>query len=162
MLEPVTRKVRYVGCARNAAVRIASHWRQRNSTFRSPVKNWLCNLAESPEFEVVQVVVSDEQAQAAETYWIKLLRQTSVGPELLNVLDGQKKREETRTKISSSLRGFKHSDAARKNMGLAALGNQSGKANRGRTLSEEHRRKISEGVKATIEAKKHGGYSSIR
>ncbi len=99
LLEPETRKVRYVGCTRDAVKRVRDHWRQRNSTYRIPVKDWLCTLTEPPEFEVVQTV-SDEFAQSAETYWIEMLRQTVVGPELLNVLDGRKMRAETRQKIS--------------------------------------------------------------
>ena len=99
LLESETHRIRYVGCAADAKKRVASHWRQRNSTYRSPVKDWLRSLAQPPEFEVIQVVC-DESAQAAEAYWTELLRQTLAGPGLLNVLDGRKMRAVTRQKIS--------------------------------------------------------------
>lgn len=124
LLEPDTRKVRYVGCAADSAKRVRSHWRQRNSTGRNPVKDWLQSLSQPPEFEVIQVV-SNEQAQAAETYWIKLIRETSVGSDLLNVLDGRKMRPETRQKIAMNRRNpakkRSFSDQAKENIRKGAI-----------------------------------------
>jgi hypothetical protein len=102
LLDGEPRSVVYVGCTNDIVKRIKSHWRQRNSTYRSPVKNWLCNLAEPPEYYVFEEV-ADDISHAAEQYYIEIIRQ--VNPQLLNVLDGQKKRWETRDKISKSLAG---------------------------------------------------------
>jgi hypothetical protein len=116
LIDPETRKPRYVGSAASTVKRIRSHWYQRNSKYRSPVKDWLQSLVEPPEFEVVDTVL-DEQRLAAEAYWTKMLRETRAGPDLLNVLDGRKMRSGTRKKIGAAFSG--------------------------KTLTESHRRKIS-------------------
>ena len=132
LLEPETRKVRYVGCAKNSAKRIRSHWSQRNSVYRSPVKDWLQSLSEPPEFEVIQTV-PDEQAQAAEAYWTKMLRQTIAGPELLNILDGRKMRVDTRRKIGQAQIGNKLSQEVRDRIGQASQG----ESNKSAKLTED-------------------------
>lgn len=107
-------KIVYVGVAKSAEIRRNGHWRTRNSTYRSPVKDWLCNLAEPPEFYVLEDV-KDEVAFAAEQYYTEIMRQ--INPDLLNVLDGCKKREITRQKISTSLQGHEISETTRQKIG---------------------------------------------
>lgn len=96
------RKVVYVGVAKSAEARRNSHWSQRNSVGRNPVKDWLCNLAEPPEYHVFEDV-EDDIAFDAEQYYTEIMRQ--VNSDLLNVLDGYKKREVTRRKIAKALLG---------------------------------------------------------
>ena len=90
----------YVGCCSGVVKRRDSHWRQRNSTARQPVKDWLCTLAESPEYFIFEEV-PDDIANDAEAYYTRMLRE--MGIELLNVLDGKKMRTVTRKKISAGV-----------------------------------------------------------
>lgn len=126
------RKVVYIGCAVNAEKRRNSHWSQRNSVGRIPVKDWLCNLAEPPEFYVFENV-EDDAAHAAEQYYTEIMRQ--INPDLLNVLDGQKKREFTRRKIGDAFRGKHLSESHKENIRKSRIGKHN---------SEEANRKLSE------------------
>jgi hypothetical protein len=112
--------VRYVGCARNAEIRLRSHWRQRNSKYRTPLKEWLCGLSEQPTVGVLEVV-PDELGLAAEEYYTKMLRQIDT-VDLLNVLDAMKKREPMRRQIAESMKGREVSAQARQKISLAGRG----------------------------------------
>lgn len=128
LFEPGTRKPRYVGCARNAVIRRNDHWRQRNSTYRNPVKDWLRSLKEPPELYILQTV-PDEWGIAAEAYWTKLLREIP-SVNLLNILDGREWREDSRQQIRESMTGKKLSAETRKKLGYAK---------KGKPLSEDHK-----------------------
>lgn len=122
LLELGTRRVRYVGCSVvSAEARRNSHWSQRNSQGRTPVKDWLVTLPEPPEFWIFQEV-PDEQAQAAETYWTEMIRQTSVGPDLLNVLDGRNWLEQPRQKLSRTQQGTKLSEETKRKISQSQAG----------------------------------------
>ena len=105
LLQPETRMIRYVGCARDARDRVKSHWKQRNSTYRSPVKDWLNSLQSPPEHEVLQVV-SNEMGYAAEEYWTRLLLQIDT-VDLLNRRYGTAMSDTTKSQISSTTSGVK-------------------------------------------------------
>lgn len=60
-------------------------------------------------------------------------------------LKGKKKKESTKLKISATLKGTKLSEERKKNIGLGNLGRKC--VWEGKQLSEEHKRKISEGMK---------------
>lgn len=119
LLEPEIRTVRYIGLAQNAETRLKSHWHQRNSAYRSPVKDWLRSLSAAPEYYVLQVV-EDEHGIQAEQYWTELLRQT--GLDLLNRRDGYRVRPETRIKISESSIGKVVSTETREKLRQATAG----------------------------------------
>jgi len=87
LLEPETRKVRYVGSTLNIKERMRLHWDQRTKR-GTQLAQWLCSLEEMPEYEVVQEVDKKFQYEAEE-YWTKLLRQVS-SVSLLNINNGQK------------------------------------------------------------------------
>jgi hypothetical protein len=127
------RKVVYVGCANNAVARVKSHWGQRNSTYRSPVKDWLCNLAEPPEHFVFEEV-PDEIAFQAEQYYTETIR--AMGIELLNLRDGMKYRPEVKQKIRKANTGRKPTpEQVAKQV----------QAQTGKLLSQAHRDAISRG-----------------
>lgn len=136
LLEPETRKIRYVGLARSAKERVKSHWRQRNSTYRSPVKEWLCSLSAPPPYEILQVV-EDEVGIQAEEYWTTLLRQIDT-VDLLNRRDGYRHHPENRAKISEASKGHHVSLEMREKLSQALTGKHP---------SEETRRRMSAGRK---------------
>jgi predicted GIY-YIG superfamily endonuclease len=103
LLEPGTRQIRYVGVAQSAKARVKSHWKQRGSTYRSPVKDWLVSLSSAPAYEILQIV-EDEYGFQAEEYWTAMLRQIDTVA-LLNRRDGWSVRPETRVRISDTTRG---------------------------------------------------------
>lgn len=130
-----SRQIKYVGKTTTSLERrLTQHvsgWRERTS----PVNVWLGSLTNRPEILLLEEV-SDEQADAAEAYWVRLLSQLPV-VELLNVrLTGQPLDEATKRKISNAQRGMPRPYL------------------HGRTVSIETRAKISEsntGKKRTSE-----------
>lgn len=116
LLEPGSRKVRYIGVTGDKIEhRVSLHWTSRHRK-KTPVAEWLRTLDEPPEWHVFQEV-EDDQGYAAEEYWIKMLRQIDT-VDLLNVKDqhggwsGFKHSEETRKKISDNNKG-KHGSVIR-------------------------------------------------
>jgi hypothetical protein len=137
------RKIVYVGCANDAVERVKSHWSQRNSIGRQPVKDWLCTLAEPPAYHVFEDV-PDELGHAAEQYYTEIMRQ--INPDLLNVLDGRKMLAVTRERISLGQVGKVVSDEARENVRKSRLGKRN---------SEEANRKLSETQRLLADVKKY-------
>ena len=126
LLQPDTRVIRYVGCARDARARVKSHWKQRNSAYRSPVKDWLNSLESPPEHEVLQIV-PDEVGYDAEEYWTRLLLQIDT-VDLLNRRYGMAVSDAIKGQISSTTSGVK-------------------KPHLSRPLTQEHKDKISAALK---------------
>lgn len=126
------RKVVYVGYTRDINMRIKDHWRHRNTKYRSPVKDWLASLEEPPEYHIFEDV-EDEMAHAAEQYYTEIMRQ--INPNLLNVLDGQKKREPTRRKIGNAFTGKPLSEEHKEKVRQSRIGKPN---------SEEANRKLGE------------------
>jgi GIY-YIG catalytic domain len=106
LLEPETRKIRYVGSTTNITDRLRLHWSQR-AWRKTRVAEWLRTLDEVPEFEILQVV-PDEQRWMAEEYWTRLLMQ--IDPvDLLNAhpgtkVNGHPASEESKRKVSATLK----------------------------------------------------------
>jgi hypothetical protein len=96
------RKVVYIGSTQNVKIRVRDHWRQRNSTYRTPVKDWLATLTEPPEYYVFEEV-EDNVRYEAEQYYAEMIR--AMGIELLNQRDGWKMRPEACSKISNTTSG---------------------------------------------------------
>ena len=144
-------RIVYIGCAENAKKRVANHWRQRNSSYRSPVKNWLSTLPEPPDFFVFEEV-SDEIAYEAEQYYTEIIR--DAGVELLNRKYGVKHSLETRIKIGVFFRGKKtgpFTEERRNNMSIAHTGKPLSNDHRDSMVkamqSAEVRQKIGDGVR---------------
>jgi len=107
LLEPNTRRIRYVGSTVCIADRIRLHWSQR-STRQTILAAWLRTLDVMPDHHVLEEVPV-EQRWDAEAYYTGIIRQI-VGNNLLNVHDGTKihgspRSDETKQKISGSLKG---------------------------------------------------------
>lgn len=108
ILEPETRRVRYVGSSTlNVRERMRLHWSQREQK-KTPLANWLKTLSEPPDYEILQEVCKESRWNAEE-YWTNLLRQVP-SVNLLNLHtaskhDGYPRTEETRKKISIALKG---------------------------------------------------------
>lgn len=110
LLEPDTRRIRYVGATGDPVQRLRVHWSSRLTDKKAPVVQWIKTLAQKPELHILQEV-SDEVAHDAEEYWIKLLRQVPT-VDLVNAVDtwtGSKKgrvvSDETRRKLREARRG---------------------------------------------------------
>jgi hypothetical protein len=110
ILEPQTRKIRYVGSTKDVQTRISLHWRQREQR-TTLLAAWLRTLSAPPEFEILQSVSYADQ-WAAEEYWTKLLRQIPV-IDLLNINDGTQH-------YGDGTRGRKVSPEKRAEMSVAA------------------------------------------
>lgn len=112
LLQPGSRRPRYVGMAQDAEVRVKAHWQQRaDRTTR--VAEWLRTLDARPEVWVIQTVPI-EQGPAAEKYWIHLLNE--VLGDLLNVIytpeasvigKAARSSPEVRARMSAAMKGRK-------------------------------------------------------
>jgi group I intron endonuclease len=136
----------YVGSSVNIRSRWKSHRANLNNG-RHPGKvmqaSWDRHGPDAFEFSVLEFVENPHDLIAAEQRWIDALR--AVDPELgFNVSPtagnclGVKHTEETRAKLASSRRGKPKSPEHRK-----AIGD----AHRGRTIPEERRERVAEGVR---------------
>jgi hypothetical protein len=74
--------VRYVGCSRQIAQRMSSHWTGRHRT-TTPVALWLRTLSAPPEFVVIDRAGPDE-APTLDSKWIAEFHDL-YGSKLLNV-----------------------------------------------------------------------------
>lgn len=146
IVDPETCKIVYVGVSANARLRVRDHWKHRNATERTPVRDWLQSLGsrgvltKPPDFFVFEEVADDIRFQA-ECYYTRILREMGIG--LLNIVDGQIPRRETRVKTSKTLTGRP-----------SVL--------RGRTLSLETRKKISDAWKRRKELRNGGDIICLR
>jgi group I intron endonuclease len=175
--DPRTHRVRYVGKSTDPRERWRQHW-SRARACRNHRECWLKGLRDAGLKPVVSVIetCSEIDWKARECYWIAHYRQ--LFPDLLNITDGgdglENPTEETRAKISASLRGKKHSEETREKMRQAQIErykdpsaraklseshkNQPPKspearakisaAHKGKEISPEVRAKVSEGLKA--------------
>lgn len=131
-------RIRYVGkTVKTLSQRYSGHLckaRKGDRTYRS---NWIRSLAAAPCIKTLFTVCAEQSAEA-ERFIISLMR--SAGMELVNTTDGgdgtlgKRHSEETKARISASLRGQIVPREAIERMV---------RANLGRPLSAEHRKKIS-------------------
>src|SRR5260221_3281561 len=101
LLEPGTRRPRYIGVAQSATARLTLHWQQR-SRRTAPVAIWLRSLPVPPEVWVIQVV-EREFGRRPERYWIKLLQE--VLGDMLNVTHTPAASDVYRAAVTSERRG---------------------------------------------------------
>lgn len=142
LIDPRTQEVRYVGRAKDLKVRLKRHWR---GVGRSHVATWiraLKRLGLRPQVAIVQQVPADHIA-AAERYWIAHYR--ALGCPMTNIGDGGE----------GGLTGAHHSEETKAKIGAA---------HRGKVVSEESRRRMSEAQKriATPERRAQIGEASRR
>lgn len=136
LLEPSSRKVRYIGQSLCPARRAWEHWQHRNNDdyLRNPAfADWLRSLDGPPGVHVFEEV-SFEDRFKAEEYYTDLLRQIP-GVELLNINSGAKQAESVRKKISARHVGVPKSAEHRAAMSAAARAYTA-------TLSPEERAKL--------------------
>lgn len=141
------RQIRYVGSSFNVKERVGHHWSYRNTEDRYGRNprfcTWLRSLNERPEYEILQVVPSEERF-AAEKHWTDLLRQVP-GVELFNIASGSTPARESVEKAAASQRGKVVSAKTRAKIGEAGRGRTP--ANKGKPFSAETRAKISEALR---------------
>lgn len=122
LLDPGTRKPRYVGHSGDPARRLREHWRRRDYapyTEDNPkFSAWLCSLDGPPELHVFQVVPYEERFRA-EHYYTSLLRQIP-GIDLFNIFIGSEVPAETRAKMGAGHRGIRPSAEVRAKKSAAA------------------------------------------
>lgn len=145
--------IRYIGQTENTAVRLRVHLKDKRRTHKANWVRELLSQGKEPRLQVLETS-DEENFQSCEQAWIAYGRAT--GWNLTNTTDG-----------GIGTRGLKHSEATRKKMGDAKIGNAWNKgrvgnnltqddlkrvseALTGRTHSEEHRRKIAEAGKGRI------------
>ena len=120
------------------------------------IKNIYKKRPETLKEEYIKTCYSEEQMNSDEQYYIKLFK--TLWPNGYNLTeggDGLIPCEETRKKLSESLKGKTLSEEARKKISESLKGKQFSEetrrklsdANKGKTLSEEARKKISEARK---------------
>lgn len=85
LLDPDTRRIRYVGATGDPVRRLRNHWSSRLPGRTGRVAEWMRTLSSKPELHVLQEV-KDEVVDEAEKYWINLLTQVP-SVDLLNVSD---------------------------------------------------------------------------
>jgi len=83
LLDPETRKIRYVGSTREIGLRMRVHWSSRLHPDK-PVAKWIKEINQKPPYDVLQEVPDHLQFEA-ESYWIKLLNEVP-SVDLLNVV----------------------------------------------------------------------------
>lgn len=109
LLDPGTRKPRYVGHSGNPARRLKEHWRRRdcepyvqdNPKFSA----WLRSLSSPPELQVLEVVPYEDRFAAEERHTDRLRQMP--GTELLNIYAGAQVPDVTRVKMKASHTGVK-------------------------------------------------------
>lgn len=169
--DPLSRAIRYVGCAIDPAKRLKAHWTQ-SQVGESGVAVWIRALRDAgirPILEVVETVCAADW-ESAERRWVANLRQTH--HDLLNVTDGgagapgwsatiesrearsraykgRKQSPEAIAKTAAALRGKKKSpehcaalSAVRKGKVPFAACEAAARATRGKPKSAEHRARI--------------------
>lgn len=180
LLDPGSRRARYVGHSGDPDRRLREHWRRRDYTPYAEdnprFSAWLRSLDGPPELHVFQSVGYEDRFKA-EQYYTELLRQIP-GIDLLNIYIGAEVPVETRVKMSASHRGTKSSpgSGAKISAGLKAYfaklpqaelseivarldhdrtGSNNGMF--GRKHSPESRLKMSAAVRAHDRARREGG-----
>lgn len=176
--------IRYVGqTVQEVPRRLYGHFRDSQKS-KTPVSNWIRKHGKESIRYVVIEVVKENALDGREVFWIK--RHRTMGSSLLNLLDGgggsrgRVLTDETKMRISHSLRGrkmpresveksrlakmgqlvgYKHSDASRKNMSEAywrSFENGNSSPNRlGSKHSEESIKKMSISHKGLSSGEKH-------
>lgn len=134
ILEPETRRIRYVGSTLNVRERMRLHWNQRDHR-KTPLAAWLRSLDAMPGHQILQEVCKESRWDAEE-YWTRLLMQFSY-LDLLNVHPGTKvigtpRSEEARRRMSEAQRGRPASSYAR----------AKGEASKSAKLTEQQVREI--------------------
>ena len=138
LIDPRTREVRYVGKTKDLQERYRIHLYERRKNHKC---NWIQYLQQQglkPEMVVLEKV-SEVQWQKAERFWIRHFQ--SRGIRLTNGHEGGtggQMTDEVRRKMSLSHKGKRHSEESKAKIR---------RANIGRTLTEEQRKKLSEGMK---------------
>ncbi len=107
LIDPTTQEGRYVGKSVNPDDRLSDHTKPSELEAHNHKNNWIKQVLSKgfePEVYVLETHESDEEAFAAEKFWIAYFR--SIGCRLTNSTDGgegatgAKRSEETRKKIS--------------------------------------------------------------
>lgn len=156
--------MRYVGLTRDVARRLSRYCRPHTKH----LANWFQSIINRGSFPVLEVIESVEESLSgdAERRWIKQFR--DAGGDLLNYTDGGERgyaiTEEYRRHLSESQRGLKrpplseaHKQAiSRANKGILRNPNAPEQfrriyeAQRGVPLTEEQRKKVSDGVRRSM------------
>ena len=132
LIDPFSGELRYVGLSTRGLARAKEHWEpgrlERPHTHKQFWIRFLVKKRETPIIRVIQswVSISDTDLAKAEMYWIKYFR--AAGCPLTNLTGGGEgvwgglMPEETRRKISSSMRGKRFSDQHRANISAVRKG----------------------------------------
>jgi len=131
----------YIGKGKNNRYRVSQHLDKNSPNYL--LKNKIRKVgADNIKIHFLHKDISEEEAFYWESYWIKYIGRRDLGEgTLCNLTDGGEGEsgrtcfEETRQKISKSMRGKTRSTETKQKMAQAV---------RGRILSDEHKQKISD------------------
>jgi len=135
----------YVGQTTNVTRRLWHHWRTNRFPGTATDKRldqWLVSLTEKPTLDVVEVV-PHEIRFAVEREWTLTLREA--GHDLLNIAIGSSIASETAVKLADSKRGRMLTEEHKARISAGLRGESEVKSpakKRSRTLSPEHREKL--------------------
>ena len=142
LYDPRTYRIRYIGKTVRIKGRFSYHLNDRRNTHKGRWISSLSKIGMEPIMRVIEVIENDDDTiwPWRERYWIS--RAKECGESLTNLDDGGnsgfKKSPESVEKMRQSKIGTKHSDASKA---------KRSEAMKGRIVSEETRRKISESNK---------------
>lgn len=157
LVDPQSLEVRYLGKTTAGLKRPLSHGRPSSLQLDFPVHRWITALRRRcSDFAVVILeYAAPRELDDLERFWISQGR--GMGWRLLNVTSGGEGAPGRtpspihRSRVADALRGHAVSPEARRKMAAAKLGNRNRK---GKTFTEESRRRISETLKAFNAAKR--------
>ena len=148
LVDPVTDDIRYVGKAVDPCMRLKQHLYLAQKRGETHVQAWLGTLEESPWIWLLEQVDEDSWMEA-ERHWIAALRED--GEPLTNLTDGgegscgRSVGEHERT-IKSELAKEQWADDEMSKKMCAGMRGPRPQC-KGKSLPEEHKRKISEGLR---------------
>lgn len=128
LCEPETKDIRYVGVSTHLKSRYLEHLKDRLDSHKSRWIRTLVSKGLKPRLIILQCVLN-ENRDLAERNWIKLLRES--GAKLTNLTDG-----------GDGALGAKRSEEFKRNIGRFMS-----KFRKGKPLSEEHKKVLSEATK---------------
>jgi len=144
--------IRYIGKSDEPKKRLRSHiYEAKRNKWNSYKNNWIRQLLAEGNKPIVNIIeeVDDEKWAESEIYWIAQFKVWNF--DLVNIAKGGQGikfyTEEIRKKISESLNGIKRSEETKEKMSKAAKGN---KNSLGKVLSDETKNKMSEAQKGKI------------
>ncbi len=160
LLDPTTNEIRYIGKSKNIKRRYYEHTHNKSGNCIY-LKHWLATLNEKPKLEIIELcdlTVINEK----EKYWIKYYK--DLGNKLTNLTDGgegvygYKRSDESKKRISESLKGHEVLPETRQKLREAALKQPK------HIYTEEQKEALSKariGMKFTEEHKKNIGLASM-